>query len=58
MKWSYGEETAPDPEGAQAPPPEGSEDARGDYSPPGTFSGEIVTYDMKPSTLGPRRGPR
>ena len=47
MKWSYGEETAPDPERAQAPPPEGSEDARGDYSTPGT-------YDMKPSALGPR----
>lgn len=48
--------TAPDQEGAQAPLPEGSEDAWGGLpTPPGTFSGEMVTFDMGSLVLGSRR---
>ena len=44
-----------EPEGAQAPPTEGQEDARGAYPPPGSLSGEMITFDMGPLALGPRR---
>lgn len=49
------EETTPEPEDAQAPAPVSQEDARGAYPPPWTFSGEMVTLDMGPLALGPRR---
>ena len=49
------EDMTPESERAQAPPPEGQEGTRGAYPPPGTFSGEMVTLDMGPLALGPRR---
>ena len=40
---------------AQVPPPEDSKDAQGAYSPPGTHSGDMITFDMGPLALGSRQ---
>ena len=48
-------ESAQEPEGAQAPPPEGQEDARGANLPPGSLSGGMITFDLRPMGLGPRQ---
>ena len=46
------EESTPEPERAQTPPPEVQEDARW---PTHTLSGEMLTFDFGPLALGPRR---
>ena len=48
-------ESAQEPEGAQAPPPENQEDAWGANLPPGSLSGGMITFDMRPMALGPRQ---